>query len=218
MHIFNKILYACIVFLMILTIGLTLLFHETNHHLSVLGYQFKTVLSESMEENTSIDISNYEIGSLKRNSLVIIKTFSDNSYHDIKVGDVLTFKYVVGSTQKIITHRVIKIEEKEDGYLITLKGDNVSGESNIQVIDTTEAMTSYNYIIGKVVYSNYFLGLMITIVNNPLGIIFVILIPCLFLLIFEVIRLFQLVRGNRCTKEQEIALLKSRLEELEGRC
>ena len=213
----NNILYIIITLLMLFCLIMMVLFKDINQgEVEIFGLKAKTVLSSSMEETSLFDTSSYEIKSLKRNALVVIDEI--DNFDDIKVGDVLTFKYVIGAEQKVITHRVIKIEEKPGGYLITLKGDNVSGESNIQVIDTTEAMTSYNYIIGKVVYSNYFLGLMITMVNNPLGIIFVILIPCLFLLIFEVIRLFQLVRGNRCTKEQEIALLKSRLEELEGRC
>jgi signal peptidase I len=189
------------------------LFKDINQgDVEIFDFTAKTVLSSSMEQTKLFDTSTYEIKSLKRNELIVIKKIND--FKNIKVGDVLTFKYVIGAEQKVITHRVIKIDEKPGGYLITLKGDNVNGEDNVQIVDTTLAKTSYNYIIGKVVWSNYFLGIVITILKTKIGIVFTVITPSLFLIIYEIYKLGKLWRESR--KNSEIMLLQERIKELEG--
>ena len=209
----NNILYILITLLMLFCLIMMVLFKDINRgEVEIFGLKAKTVLSSSMEETSLFDTSSYEIKSLKRNALVVIDEI--DNFDDIKVGDVLTFKYVIGAEQKVITHRVIKIEEKPGGYLITLKGDNVNGEDNVQIIDTTLAETSYNYIIGKVVWSNYFLGIVITILKTKIGIVFTVITPSLFLIIYEIYKLVKLWRENK--KNSEIKLLQERIKELEG--
>lgn len=134
---------------------------------SIFGYQLRFVQSGSMGKCAYTDVSKYKVKSIKVKSCVFIKTAPTSEkeinewYKTLKVGDVLTFQYNKndGSAapedyegdSMVITHRVIRIEKKENGngYIITLKGDYKSGKDSEpaeQVIDTevdTPAKTTY---------------------------------------------------------------------------
>ena len=97
---------------------------------TVLGKQIRFVLSPSMEECEFTDVSNYEIKDIPKGALVFIDVVPEDEaeraewYEDVKVGDVLTFRYVY-QRQETITHRVTAKEPNgEGGYLIcTVDGD-----------------------------------------------------------------------------------------------
>ena len=154
---------------------------------SIFGYQLRFVQSGSMEKCAYTDVSKYKVKSIKVKSCVFIKTAPTDVekikewYKTLKVGDVLTFQY----KGEIITHRIVKIEEKEtgNGYIITLKGDYKSSKDNEpaeQVIDTeVDTPATVNYIIGKVTGQSYLLGLCVYVLKLRVGIICFIIIPCL---------------------------------------
>lgn len=178
----NQIFYGLLVLFMLLTITLTFIFRITNSGaIDIFDYQLYKVLSGSME-NTKTNLD-YPIKNIERNSLIVVKKI--NQFDELKIGDVITFKYVVADNQETITHRIIDIKTKDDGYLITTKGDNVSS-GNVEVIDTNETYTSFNYIIGKVVWKNKFLGNLLTIISNRIGILCFIIIPSMVLLLVEI--------------------------------
>ena len=178
----NQIFYGLLVLFMLLTITLTFIFRITNSGaIDIFDYQLYKVLSGSME-NTKTNLD-YPIKNIERNSLIVVKKI--NQFDELKIGDVITFKYVVADNQETITHRIIDIKAKDNGYLITTKGDNVSS-GNVEVIDTNETYTSFNYIIGKVVWKNKFLGNLLTIISNRIGILCLIIIPSMVLLLVEI--------------------------------
>ncbi len=200
---------------------------------TIFGTQLRFVLSDSMEECEYTDVSSYAIKSIPVKSCVFIETVPEDEtkkeewYSSIKIGDVLTFKYVYSNRQIVITHRVVKIEAKgESDYIYTLEGDNRSAKDNVgqQIIDTSLDETSPNYIIGKVTGQSYALGVIIYALKTPIGIIFIVIVPCVIVMLYEGMRIIMVIKQDKDDKikdEQdkknaEIASLKKELEMLKG--
>ena len=206
---------------------------------NVFGYQLRFVRSGSMEKCDRTDVSGYKIKSIPVKSCVFIKKApapeDQQALNEwcsaLSVGDVLTFqysKYVSDPKKniqdKVITHRIVKIEPKEGGYIITLEGDykNDTGSVEQQVIDTTKA-DGLDYIIGKVEGQSYFLGLCVYALKSPIGLIFIIIVPCMIIIAYEVIKIITVLNKDKkdrqqqekTAKEDEIALLRKQLEELQ---
>lgn len=191
---------------------------------TIFGYQLRFVQSGSMEKCAYTDVSKYKVKSIKVKSCVFIKTAPTSEkeinewYKTLKVGDVLTFQYNRESAankdnydgdSKIITHRVIKIEKKENGkgYIITLKGDYKSSKDNEpaeQVIDTeTDTPATTTYIIGKVTGQSYLLGLCVYVLKLRVGIICFIIIPCLVIIVFQILRITKVLGEDKKNKRKE---------------
>ena len=77
----------------------------------IFGYQIRLVKSPSMEACAETNVSKYEIKSIPVNSMVLIETVPKTAseanewYAALKVGDVLTFKYLYAE-HVVITHRM----------------------------------------------------------------------------------------------------------------
>lgn len=198
----------------------------------IMGYQMRVVTSESMAECELTDVSGYEIKDIPLRSMVFVQLVPDNVneadqwYRDLKVGDVLTFRYVY-SRQVTITHRITSITEKETGgFIIELAGDNkndVNGQT-VQTIDTS-IVNNTNYVIGKVVGQAYLLGVVMSFLMQPLGIIFIIILPCLIIMFFEIFKIVKVISDEKKAKKQEeddkkdleLEELRRRLAELESK-
>ncbi len=187
---------------------------------SLWGKQMRVVVSDSMAACPDTDVSDHEIKDIPIRSMIFIDLVPKDAaeaeawYADLKAGDVLTFRYVYVS-QETITHRIIEITPKETGgYMITLEGDNKASDSNTltQTIDTS-LEDSPNYVIGKVTAQNYWLGLLVATVKNPIGIVCIVIIPCVIIAVFEIFRLVGALTENRRKREREEQ--KKRDEEFE---
>ncbi|MBO5355395.1 MAG: S26 family signal peptidase [Clostridia bacterium] len=192
---------------------------------TIFGKQMRYVQSPSMEKCDATDVSAFEIKDIPMRSMVFIETVPDDPakaaewYASLKVGDVLTFKYVY-VRQETITHRITAIEPKETGgYIISLEGDNKNSEDGAltQKIDTS-IENSPNYIIGKVTGQNYPLGLLINALKSPAGIVCIIILPALAIIVLEVIKIVNVFGAERKKKDDEVkAQQQSELEELRAR-
>ncbi len=198
----------------------------------LFGYEARFVLTESMEKNKDTDTSKFKIKEIKQKSLVFIEKVPTNEkqaekwYAALKIGDVLTFRY--GNIGEPITHRIVDIEEKKNtgGYIITLRGDNHAEGTQAaeQVVDTSQK-ESLNYIIGKVKGQSYALGLLVYAVKTPVGIVFIVIVPCLIIIGLEILRIVSVLNESKKQKqaeekakqEDEIERLKKRLLELESK-
>lgn len=180
---------------------------------TVFGRQLRFVQSDSMAECDLTDVSGYKIKSIPVKSCVFIEVVPENEeeqaewYADLEVGDVLTFKYVY-TKQETITHRIIDIEKNETGgYIITLEGDNKNSDSNLLTQTINTSLTdSPNYVIGKVTGQSYLLGVLVYAFKTPVGIVCLIIIPCLIIIAFEVMRLVRVFGSDKKEKmkaEQE---------------
>ncbi len=198
---------------------------------NIFGMQMRLVISPSMEKCEHTDVSKFEIKDIPVNSMVFIEVVpeddaeADEWYKALRVGDVLTFKYVY-TRQETITHRITSIEPKDDGsgYIIELEGDNKNDASGVltQVIDTSKR-NSPEYVIGKVVGQNYIFGLFMALLRSPIGLIFVVIVPSLVIIAFEIVKLVKLANEDKKKKEQqekeeqqnELDMLRRKLAELE---
>ena len=199
---------------------------------TLFGYQMRVVVSPSMEkcDETYDSIKQYDIKDIPTRSMVFIDNVPEDAaeasawYDDIEIGDVLTFKYVY-TRQETITHRVTGKEPIDGGYIITLTGDNKATDSTTltQVIDTSKT-NSTNYVVGKVVGQSYPLGLLISALRSPLGLVFLVILPALIIMILEIIHVVQLLnedkRKARKTAQQqqadELAELRRQIAALQG--
>lgn len=196
----------------------------------IFGYQIRIVTSDSMAKCEETDVSEYKIGSIPIRSMIFVQTVPDDTaeanewYSKLKVGDVLTFRYVY-TNQVTITHRIVSITEKDSGgYIIELVGDNKSSESGqlTQVIDTS-LPNSTNYVIGKVIGQAYLIGVLISILKTPIGMIFVVILPCFIIILLEVLKIVNLYGTEKRKREQEerqkqddeLRALREKLAELE---
>ncbi len=189
---------------------------------TVLGMQMRVVVSNSMEKCDETDVSAYKIKDIPIKSMVFIETVPADAaeaeawYSELQVGDVLTFRYVY-IQQETITHRITSIAPKEGGgYIIQLAGDNKASDVDTlaQTIDTS-LTDSPDYVIGKVVATNYPLGLLTTAVKSPVGIICIVIIPSLIIMIFEIFRMVNVLsEGKRRAEQEKQAARDAELEEM----
>ena len=191
----------------------------------VFGYQMRVVTSESMAKCEHTDVSDYKIKDIPLRSMVFVKTMpkdpaeADEWYRSLKVGDVLTFRYVY-TTQVTITHRITSITEKETGgFIIELAGDNKNDPDGLtyQTIDTSISNNA-NYVIGKVTGQAYLFGVIMSFLMKPVAIVLVIMLPCLLIIGLEVFKIARVLTADKRHKMQEEAAKKeNELEELRRR-
>ncbi|MBQ8850433.1 MAG: hypothetical protein IJ011_08900 [Clostridia bacterium] len=222
--ILNTVLYIFLA-ICIIAVFVTLISKKDDDGMEIFGHQMLIVTSESMDKCDETDVSDYRIGSIPLNSMVFVQTVPDDAakaeewYADIEVGDVLTFKYLYTS-HITITHRVTRIDELDGGgYKFYLEGDNKDANSDIltQTIDTTDE-TSPNFIIGKVVAKSYLLGLLISFLQKPVGIVLVVIVPCFIIIMMEVFRIIGVVNEDKKKKAEEEKKKKDdEIEELKRR-
>lgn len=198
---------------------------DTDGAAELFGYQMRIISSDSMAECDLTDVSEYEIGSLPLRSMVFVELMpqeeqeADQWYRSLKVGNVLTFRYVY-TKQVTITHRIVSIEEKNTGgFLIQLEGDNKNSDSQqmTQVIDTSIPENT-NYVIGKVVGQAKLLGFVTSLLQEPVGLILIVIVPCFIIIALEIVKIVGVYSADRKKKEQEEKQKKDdELEELRRR-
>lgn len=213
----------------LITVALTIISKKNEDGVAELwGYQMRIVSSNSMAKCDQTDVSDYEIKSIPLRSMVFVKvmpqdeTGAEEWYRDLRVGDVLTFKYVYTS-QVTITHRIVSITEKESGgYIIELAGDNRNSNSDqlTQSIDTS-IPNNLNYVIGKVTGQAFLLGFVVSLLKSTLGIIFIVIVPSLIVIFMEILKIVGLYQAERKKREQdekdvEIEALQRQLAQLKN--
>ena len=137
----------------------------SNNKLSFFNFRMFTVVSQSMTPK-------YDIGD------VLISKETDPS--KIEEGDVISYLGGIGDfSGKVITHRVIASEKREDGkYYFRTKGD-----ANI----VEDPIVTEDQLYGVVVYKSLILSLVYRIVGTKIGFYLFIIIPILFIIGSEII-------------------------------
>ena len=226
----NLILYIFLT-VCILSVFLTIFSkRDSDGAVELFGYQMRVVTSDSMAKCEHTDVSDFDIKSIPVRSMVFVKTMPDDPakaddwYRSLKVGDVLTFRYVY-SSQVTITHRITSITEKATGgFIIELAGDNKNSEDSQlrQTIDTS-IPNNTNYVIGKVTAKSYVFGFIMSLLMQPIGIVLVIIVPCFIIMMLEFIKIAGMLSADKKNKlqqendrkESEIEELRRKLAELE---
>lgn len=137
----------------------------SDNKLSFFNFRLFSVVSQSM---TPV----YDIGD------VLIAKETEPS--KIKEGDVVSYMGTTGTfANKVITHRVINIEKREDGkYYYRTKGD-----ANI----VEDPIVREDQLFGVVVYKSMILSLVYRIVGTQIGFFLFIIIPILIIIGSEMI-------------------------------
>ena len=95
---------ADVIFVIVLVILVSLVLINSG----LLKYQSLVIGSDSM------------LPYMERGDVVVIEKLNSNEQKELKKGDIIVFRY----DNKIISHRIYKIEEKEDKRYYVTKGDN----------------------------------------------------------------------------------------------
>lgn len=172
-----------IVTILVFAILLTMLFtvismRASGGEASLFGYQFKSVLSGSMEPD------------IQTGSIIAVKeTEADHPY---KKNDVITFKT---DDDMIVTHRINQV--KDDGQVYVTKGDANDAP------DLDPALQEN--IIG--LYSGFtvpYLGYVMTFVNSSEGAALLLVLPGIGLVIYSIIQITRALRAiDRPKREME---------------
>lgn len=223
--ILNVLLYVFLAICIVTVLITVLSKRDVDGAAEVFGYQMRVVTSDSMSKSEHTDVSSYKIKDIPVRSMVFVKVKPDDPskvdewYRSLRVGDVLTFRYVY-TTQVTITHRIISITEKETGgFLIELAGDNKNSDDGqlLQIIDTSVPHNP-NYVIGKVIGQAYLLGVVLSFLMQPIGMVLAIIVPCFVIILLEVAKIIRLVTSDKKKREQEeLEKKENELEELRQR-
>jgi len=140
--------------------------------ITVFGYRAYIIKTDSMEP------------SINKGDVVITKRTKEEK---LKVGDVITFK----QKEAVITHRIVNIENYEQGNRYITKGDNNNIEDSQKI--------SYENIEGKCVIAIPYLGNFMGFLENR--IVFLVIILILLILYFYKIQM-QEKKENRREKKR----------------
>ena len=227
--VFDVILYLFLAFAVFVLV-LSLVSARNNGASNLFGYEMRIVVSDSMEKSEySVDVSQYDSKEIKVKSMVFIERVPEDAgkandwYASLKVGDVLTFAFVSSVTQDVITHRITSIETTDNGYRITLQGDNRAKEDAVvsqQTIytspaDYTSDNDKYNYVIGKVVGQSLVLGGIVYGVSQPVGVALIVILPCSLIIVWQIFRVVNVVNEDRKRKAAERQKEQSEQQALE---
>lgn len=173
----GKILsYACIVLLVL--IGIFLVYYVISIQKAKKDPNFKptvslyTIISGSMEPTIHV----YDV----------VLNQAVNNPEEIKVGDVITFISTSSISEGLtVTHRVQDIKIINGEYEFVTKGDyNPAPDSST---------AKYGNVIGRVIFKIPQLGRVQFFVASKIGWFFVVLLPAMGVIIYDVLKLFKLL-------------------------
>ena len=175
----GNVLYTLLFILVVLMLLVVVMQRATNNTIAIGGFRMFSVATGSM-------IPVYEVGD------VLVSKEIDGE--DIKVGDDLIYQGKKGSfSGKIVTHRVITIEKKEDGnYKIITQG--VANNAADPEIDQTQ-------VYGKVICNVKILGWIGKLVRNVYTFYFILLIPVAVLIVKNVRNIMNFDKEEECDED-----------------
>ncbi|MDD6188788.1 MAG: signal peptidase I [Clostridiales bacterium] len=147
---------------------------------SVMGYSVFRVMTGSMEPT----IPTY--------SIIVTHAVEPS---EIEEGDVISyFSKDPALNGAVNTHRVVDIYEEEGTVFYQTRGD----ANNADDLYPPTA----DDIIGKVVFSSYFIGAIVRLISNPLVFFPLILVPLLVMLILNLVKTYRMA-ANIARQEEE---------------
>ena len=174
---FIKVIVWVFVLLVIFVILVQRIF---NNQVSIGSYRMFTVVTGSMEPV-------YNVG-----DVVISKEVEPSTIN--KGDDVVYLGEKNDFKDKIVTHRVIKIENKDGEYYFTTKG---------VANDYSDPVISSDQIYGKVVYKPVVLSFLSGILNTRLGFYLLIFVPVAFLIFLEILDYIKRKEGELDEEQKE---------------
>lgn len=156
------IMFAALVFLAVLVIASK----SSGGEPTLFGYQFKTVLSGSMEPT------------FKTGSIIAVKTEGDTT--KFKEKDIITFQEEDG---RLITHRIVEVNKNKEHTIYRTKGDNNASVDSSPV-------HSENVVAEYMGVTIPYVGYIVHLSQSKNG-AFLLLIPGIFLLFWSGFTIWQ---------------------------
>lgn len=155
-------------------------------------YQIRTVMSGSMEPTLPVG------------SVVLIKEQPPSAF---VAGDIMTFmSNDPALSGKVVSHRVMEVIDSENNGLMFL----TKGDANE---DPDLAAAIAPNVIGRVVYDVPYLGYVLNFMGTKSGFFLLLMLPCMIILLLEVIGLIRNIRLY-CEEKEQLRLEKAQAEEL----
>ena len=135
--------------------------------------------------NTYVIVSESMVPTIMVNDAIVTKRVDDYS---LEIGDIITFSsndnFYKGLT---VTHRIIGVQQLSDGSNVyRTKGDNnVLADSSLVDLDS---------VYGRVVFKIPKIGYVKKFVSSTSGFIISIILPIVFVVVYEVLRIKKLIR------------------------
>lgn len=166
LKIISNIIYSIIFVIVVVLLIMVIIQRTSNNEIAIGGYRIFVVATGSM-------VPEYNVGDVLLAKEVEIS--------ELNVGDNVVYIGEIGSFKgKIITHKIVQMENSQDETKIVTKGVANMGED--------PEITS-NQILGKIVYKIHLLSWFEKIISNNYAFYCIIFIP-LGLLLFKQIRNF----------------------------
>lgn len=148
-NITKKVIYIVLIILVYNIILVAISNVDKLDEINLFGYKAYIIKSDSMEPT------------IKNGDIIITKKVLEEN---IQVGDIITFM----QNSDIITHRISKIEEEENGKKYITKGDNNNIEDSTRI--------TYQEIKGKKIITIPYLGKIMNILESQIILLIILLI------------------------------------------
>lgn len=168
LKVMSSLVTTVLFIVLLLTLFLVISTKASGGEPSLFGYQFKTVLSGSMEPD------------IKTGSIVGIEETKDPTAY--QKGDVITFRT---EDDLLITHRITEV--KQDGEVYTTKGD----ANNAADIDP---VMSENIVGSYTGFTIPYLGYVLNFTNTAEGAALLLIVPGVLLLFYSGFMIWQAFR------------------------
>ena len=162
---------------------------------TVFGYAPLIVISDSMDLEYSKDYGNP--GAFNKGDLIFIKEINPN---DLKEEDIISY---FDEDNKIVSHRIIRFEEKDGVRMIITKGDYSVSED--PAVHPDRVIGIYKTRLAK-------LGGLAMFIQKPVGVLVLIGIPVLIYLAVDLVNKNKEKKASQAKNEEleaEIARLKA---------
>ena len=138
-------------------------FYNINgHSFDVTNREVRLIITDSMEgEPTS-----YDVATIEKDSLVMVRFLSDEEKYDLKQGDVVQFN--AGS---ILNHHRVVENHPEEGYVITKGDNNPANDRPVYYADIRGEVVGSDHMAGEIFtfVKNYYLVIIAAIVVLYIG-------------------------------------------------
>lgn len=183
----NKILrgiynfvYTLLVILVLAILIVVILQRVSNNSITIAGIRMFNIVTESM-------IPKYEVG-----DILISKSIEPEN---IKEGDDIVYIGKGGSFEgKIVTHQVIGIENENGEYKFHTKG--IANQIE-------DPLVSQEQVYGKIIYKIHSLSFISKIINNLYAFYFVIFVPIVLLIFWEIVKIASRSKEDKEDNEEE---------------
>ncbi|MHC0037572.1 signal peptidase I SipW [Pseudoneobacillus sp. C159] len=155
---FSNLVYGIVFIALLVMIVMVISSRASGGEPELFGYQFKTVLSGSMEPT------------FKTGSLILVERVEN--VKELKEGDVITFKQ---DENNVVTHRIVEVMDQGGSVLYRTKGDN-NEEADMNPVLDQNVVAKYSGITFP------FIGYFLKYASSPIGTALLLILPGLLLL------------------------------------